>query len=319
MTDRLWPHERATSPPRIQLAVARPVGGHQPVRPLHCGFGLHSTSFGGIDSMESTRPIRALIRGLDALTVLNLRNGATVSEVAQEIRLPRTTTYRILETLSHAGFVYRDATDDRYRLTIMVRGLSDGYDDEAWVTQIARPYINELGKDIVWPVAIASLSGTSMMVRETTDHRSPLAVERYSAGFRVPLLTSSSGRVYLAFSPPTQRESLLEILARSNKDEDSLAKNRNELMKMLNDARMQGYATAVRPRRVSDEISMAVPIMIDDRVLSAVSIRFSGTAVPLKLAIERFLPKLRDTAQKIRQSFADQQRDPPHQHKVGNR
>lgn len=202
--------------------------------------------------MDSTRPIRALIRGLDALTVLNLRNGATVSEVAQEIRLPRTTTYRILETLSHAGFVYRDATDDRYRLTIMVRGLSDGYDDEAWITQIARPYINELGKDIVWPVAIASLSGTSMMVRETTDHRSPLAVERYSAGFRVPLLTSSSGRVYLAFSPPAQREALLEILGRSNREEDALAKNRPELMKMLNDARMQGFASAVRPRRVSD-------------------------------------------------------------------
>ena len=35
--------------------------------------------------MESTRPIRALIRGLDALTVLNLRNGATVSEVAQPL------------------------------------------------------------------------------------------------------------------------------------------------------------------------------------------------------------------------------------------
>lgn len=263
--------------------------------------------------MESTRPIRALIRGLDALTVLNLRNGATVSEVAQEIKLPRTTTYRILETLSHAGFVYRDATDDRYRLTIMVRGLSDGYDDEAWVTQIARPYIYELGKDIVWPVAIASLSGTSMMVRESTDHRSPLAVERFSAGFRIPLLTSSSGRVYLAFSSPTQRESLLEILARSSREEDKLARNRVEVMKLLNDARMQGYATAVRPRRVSDEISMAVPIMIDDRVLAAVTIRFSGSAVPLKLAVDRFLPKLRDTAQKIRQTFSDQQREPPQQ------
>jgi IclR family mhp operon transcriptional activator len=263
--------------------------------------------------MDSTRPIRALIRGLDALTVLNLKNGATVSEVAQEIRLPRTTTYRILETLSHAGFVYRDGADDRYRLTIMVRGLSDGYDDEAWVTQIARPYIHELGKEIVWPVAIASLSGSSMMVRESTDHRSPLAVERYSAGFRVPILTSSSGRVYLAFSSPTQRESLLDILARSNREEDELAKNRTEVMKLLNEARMQGYASAVRPRRVSDEISMAVPIMIDDRVLAAVMMRFSGTAVPLKLAVERFLPKLRDTAQKIRQTFAEQQRDPPRQ------
>ena len=262
--------------------------------------------------MESTRPIRALMRGLDALTVLNLRNGATVSEVAQEIRLPRTTTYRILETLSHAGFVYRDANDDRYRLTIMVRGLSDGYDDEAWVTQIARPYIHELGKDIVWPVAVASLSGTSMMVRESTDHRSPLAVERCPAGFRVPLLASSSGRVYLAFSAPTHRDSLLDILARSTREEDALARNRTELMKMLNDTRMQGYASAVRPRRVSDEISIAVPIMVDDRVLAAVTIRFSGTAVPLKLAVERFLPKLRDTAQKIRETFVEQQAEPPH-------
>jgi hypothetical protein len=64
---------------------------------------------------------------------------------------------------------------------------------------------------------------------------------------------------------------------------------------------------------VSDEISMAVPIMVDDRVLAAVAIRFSGTAVPLKLAVERFLPKLRETALKIRQTFAEQQRDPPHQ------
>jgi IclR family mhp operon transcriptional activator len=264
--------------------------------------------------MDSTRPIRALIRGLDALTVLNLRNGATVSEVAQEIKLPRTTTYRILETLSHAGYVYRDATDDRYRLTIMVRGLSDGFDDEAWVTQIARPYIYELGKDIVWPVAIASLSGTSMMVRESTDHRSPLAVERYSAGFRVPLLTSSSGRVYLAFSPGAQRESLLEILSRSNREEDKLAKNRAEVTKLLNDIRLQGYASAVRPRRVSDEISIAVPIMIDERVLAAVMTRFSGSAVPLKMAVERFLPKLRDAAQRIRQTFIEQQRDPPHHH-----
>ena len=212
--------------------------------------------------MESTRPIRALIRGLDALTVLNLKNGATVSEVAQEIRLPRTTTYRILETLSHAGYVYRDAIDDRYRLTIMVRGLSDGFDDEAWVTQIARPHINELGKEIIWPVAIASLSGTSMMIRETTDHRSPLAVERYSAGFRVPLLTSASGRVYLAFCSAAQRDALLDILARSTRENDKHAKHRTEVAQILSDARAQGYATAVRPRRVTDEITMAVPVLL---------------------------------------------------------
>lgn len=257
--------------------------------------------------MESTRPIRALMRGLDALAVLNLQNGATVSEVAAEIRLPRTTTYRILETLCTAGYVFRDPADDRYRLTIMVRGLADGFDDEAWVTQIAKGYIYELCRDIVWPVAIATLSGTTMMVRETTDHRSPLAVERYTAGFRVPILVSASGRSYLAFCPQQQRETILEILARSAKEEDKLARNRGELNRILAEVRTQGYATAVRARRVSDEVSLGVPIQLEDRVLACIAVRFSGTAVPLKTALDRFLPRLRDTAAKIRARFAEQQ------------
>jgi IclR family mhp operon transcriptional activator len=263
--------------------------------------------------MESTRPIRALIRGLDALTVLNLRNGATVSEIAQEIKLPRTTTYRILETLSHAGYVYRDANDDRYRLTIMVRGLSDGFDDEAWVTQIARPHIHQLCSEIVWPICIASLSGTSMLVRETTDHASPLAVERFSSGIRVPILITAVGRVYLAFCPQATREALLEILARSPLEVNKLARNPTELQKILSEARAQGYATAVHPGRISEQISIAAPIMIEDRVHAAIAVRFAATAVPLKLALERFLPKLRDTANKIRNTFIAEQRDPPHQ------
>lgn len=255
---------------------------------------------------ESTRPIRALLRGLDVLTILNLRNGATVSEVAGEIRLPRTTTYRILETLCSAGYVYRDVTDDRYRLTIMVRGLSDGFDDEAWISQIARPFIYELCREVVWPVAVSTLSGTSMMVRETTDHRTPLAVERYAAGFRVPLLASAASRVYLAFCPAGQRDALLEILARSDKEEDRPARNRQEISRLLGEVRSQGYATATRARRVSDEISMAVPIQVDERVLAAITVRFAATAVPLKQANERFLPRLRDAATRIRQQFVAQ-------------
>jgi IclR family mhp operon transcriptional activator len=246
--------------------------------------------------------------------MLNLRNGATVSEIAQQIRLPRTTTYRILETLTHAGYVYRDPADDRYRLTIMVHRLADGFDDDAWVTQIARPCLDELGQEVLWPVAVVSVSGTQMLVRETTDHRSPLAVERISAGMRLPILTTAAGRAYLAFCPAQERESLLEILRRSTHDADKLVHNRAELDKILDDTRARGYSSAVHPRRVSDEITMAVPVLLEDRVLATVVIRFAEKAVPFKIAVERFVPKLRDTAQRIRTTFAEQQRDPPFRH-----
>jgi IclR family mhp operon transcriptional activator len=255
---------------------------------------------------DSTRPIRALIRGLDALAVLNRRNGATVSEVAAEIRLPRTTTYRVLETLCTAGYVFRDSADDRYRLTILVRGLSDGFDDEAWISQVARPVLRDLGREIVWPVAISTLSGTSMMVRETTDHRSPLAVERYAAGFRVPLLTSAAGRAYLAWCPPEQRDALVDILSRSAREEDKLARNPAELARILNEAGGQGYAAAIRAKRVSDEISLAVPVRVDERVLACLTVRFSASAVPMKTALERFLPRLLAAAERIRSQFLEQ-------------
>ena len=255
--------------------------------------------------MDSTRPIRALIRGLEALAVLNRRNGATVSEVTSEIKLPRTTTYRILETLSEAGYVFRDPADDRYRLTLMVRSLADGFDDEAWITQIGRPCINDLCRDIVWPVTLLSPAGTSMMIRDTTDHASPLAVERYNAGFRVPLLMSASGRVYLAFCQPEHRDALLDILSRSTREEDKLARSRPEVEKILEETRELGYATAVRTRRVSEEVAMSVPVLIGDRVLATIAVRFAASAVPLRLAVERFIPKLLETANVIRQRFSD--------------
>jgi IclR family transcriptional regulator, mhp operon transcriptional activator len=258
--------------------------------------------------MESTRPIRALVRGLDALTVLNSRNGASVSEVAQEIRLPRTTVYRILETLCEAGFIFRDSLDDRYRLTVLVRGLSGGFDDAAWVTQIAKPHIDELCREIVWPISIATVSGMAMVMRETTDHSTPLATERYSAGFRAPLLATATGRVHLAFCPAPERESLLDALAKSNKEEDKLARGaRGEVQRLLSDIKTRGYANTSRVRRLVEEVSVAVPVLSHDRCLAVLTLRFVASTLPLNTALERFLPKLRQCAAKISHSFSEQQ------------
>lgn len=256
--------------------------------------------------MESTRPIRALIRGLDALTVLNTRDGATVSEIAQEIHLPRTTVYRILETLSAAGFVVRDDSDDRYRLTIMVRALSGGFEDDAWVAQIAKPLIEELGREIVWPVSISTLLGTSMIIREA--HASALAIERYPAGYRAPLLSTATGRVFLGFCSAPQRDALIDILARSGKEEDRLARApRTDLQRILAEVRSQGYAATSRIRRLVEEVSVSVPVLLDDRILACLTVRFAASSLPQKTGVERFLPKLKQCAARISQAFAEQQ------------
>jgi len=252
---------------------------------------------------ESTRPIRALNRGLDVLTELNRVERAAINTMASAVGLPRTTTFRILETLRLAGYVERDSHDDCYHPTIMVRALSDGFDDEALIAHIAKPLLATLGAQIVWPVAVAMPMGATMMIRETTDRESPLALEQYGAGVRVPMLASAAGRAYLAFCPAQQRDALLELLARSPLPEDRMARDRTEVERLLSETRNQGFGMAHRARRVSEEISLAVPVGPKDRILATVTVRYAATAVPLRTAVEQFLPKMREVAQKIEAQF----------------
>lgn len=256
---------------------------------------------------ESTRPIRALNRGLEVLTELNRLERAAINTLANAVGLPRTTTYRILETLRLGGYVERDAHDDCYRPTIRVRGLSDGFDDEAMIAHIAKPHLAALCAVIVWPIAIATPSGAAMRIRETTDQQSPLALEQYGAGVRVPMLTSAAGRAYLAYCTAPQRDALLEVLTRSSLPEDRLVRNRGEVERLLNETRSQGYGMAQRARRISEETSLAIPIRVNDCVLAVISVRYAATAVPLRTAVDQFLPKMRDVVAKIEAEFSAQQ------------
>jgi IclR family mhp operon transcriptional activator len=253
---------------------------------------------------DSTRPIRALNRGLEVLSALNRLERAAINTLANAVRLPRTTTYRILETLRLAGYVDRDPHDECYRPTIMVRALSDGFDDQAMVAHIAKPHLAALGAQIVWPVAVATPAGATMMIRETTDRQSPLALEQYRAGVRVPMLGSAAGRAYLAFCGGPERDALLELLSRSSLPEDRMARSRIEVERLLNETRTQGFGMAQRARRVSEETSLAIPVRAKQRILAAVTVRYAASAVPLRTAIEQFLPRMRDIAQKIEAEFA---------------
>jgi DNA-binding IclR family transcriptional regulator len=54
---------------------------------------------------------------------------------------------------------------------------------------------------------------------------------------------------------------------------------------------------------VSEETSLAIPVRAKDRVLATVSVRYAATAVPLRTAVEQFLPKMRDAVAKIEREF----------------
>ncbi|WP_083901101.1 helix-turn-helix domain-containing protein [Azospirillum sp. B4] len=253
--------------------------------------------------MEKIKPVRAMLRVLDVLQVLNSRNGVTVTDVASAIDLPRTTAYRVLETLCSAGYAVRDNSDDRYRLTVLVRCLSDGYDDEAWVTDVAQPIITQLGQKLIWPVSISTNQGNLMLVRHTTDKNSPLALERYNAGIRLPLLNSAAGRTYLAFSPPPQRAALLDIALGSDGEMDGAGRQRDLIDKILNYIAKSGYAISLRQYR--GESTAAVPIFSGTTLLGCVGMRFMDKALPEAMFQSKYLPALQAAAAEIGAAYQD--------------
>tara|TARA_B100000315_G_C14552221_1_gene576415 strand:+ start:393 stop:749 length:357 start_codon:yes stop_codon:yes gene_type:complete len=77
--------------------------------------------------------VRGLQRGLQVLRVLNEKNYASVLEINRATGLPRTTIYRLLDTLIDAGYVKFGNREEGYCLTVQVRTLSEGYTAEAWL------------------------------------------------------------------------------------------------------------------------------------------------------------------------------------------
>ena len=246
--------------------------------------------------MSKSAQIRALSRGLRILAFLNAHSNVTVAEIASATRIARTTIYRVLETLIAEDLVRRDEARNVYCVRIGVRSLSQGFDDEAWLTDVARPYLAALTRQVLWPVSLATPSGSSMLVRDTTDHMSPLAVKKYGPGARVPLLASAAGHAYLAFVSPTLRQTLVSVTLR---DETADGMNAAQLHVRLAQVHKLGYAVFHRPMRVTDRTTIAVPVMVHGRPLGALVVRFARSALRLELAVRKFRAPLIHAAQQI--------------------
>ncbi len=266
--------------------------------------------------MTVVKDIRALQRGLRVLEVLNQHNGSTLTEITRYTSLPKATTYRILENLIRMGYVMRDKADAKYRLCILVRRLSEGFDDTAWLTEIARPMIRELGREVVYPIAISTLYGTSMLARETTDRESALALDHYTSGTLLPMFSSASGKVYVSYCTDNEREILLDLCAKSEEPEHNFARDARFIDHLIQDVRDKGYALGLRQRTQAAQgksSALAVPIMSRGSLLASLALRYIDSAMTPEEAVARYLGPLQQYATKIGDAVAqyeDLQDDP---------
>ena len=258
-------------------------------------------------SMKGKSSVRALERGLDIIRLLNVHNGLTVTQVGELTELPRPTAFRLLRTLEGLDYLFRDTFDKKYRLTAHVRSLSNGYDEEEWLPKVSRPIMEELCRKILWPAALGTINGPSILIRDTTDELSPYSVRRHSSGFNIPLLSTASGRVFLAYAEQTLRTSLIETALRQ--DPKALTRGGanleifyNSLMQIKKD----GYCCMKIIEQ--NHNSLALPVVIHGKIFATLSVRFYISAMSLNQAVEKYHDTMRAAAKKIGYGIENWQR-----------
>jgi IclR family mhp operon transcriptional activator len=247
--------------------------------------------------MAASQNLSSLKRGLRALSLLNLRETLTASDLAAELRLPRTTARRVLDTLVEEGYAEKVAREHKYRLTPMVNVLSSGFSDESWIAHVAEPLLSRKTIEIGWPLVVATPSGDQMMVRVSTDRLTPLALDHFGVGFKTPMVHGTSGHVMLAFMSQQHRELTLQVIRSSSDPKQALAREDARIRSLLNVVRAQGYAHIIY--KEYPEASVGVPIFLNGVARACLLMGYVKAAIKPAQIVEKYVPQLKSLSELI--------------------
>ncbi len=208
-------------------------------------------------------------------------SGKGLTEIADEVDLPKSTVARLLNTLTSIGAVDRDEDDGTYRIGDMVRSLvSDGTTTADFV-QHARPYLRtlaqEFGEDA--GVSVPVRSGVHYVAQESADNS---ILVRDWTGTVAPYHLVPAGLAILAHSPVAVVQRVLAgplevATSHSVTDPDAIVSR-------MESVRRQGYAWA--HGELTEELhSVAAPVLGRTGIIGAIGIhgpayRFPGGRDP---------------------------------------
>ncbi|MCB5912426.1 IclR family transcriptional regulator [Streptomyces pinistramenti] len=162
--------------------------------------------------------------------------------ISRDVGLPRSTTYHLLDTLVHDGFVVHLAEERRYGLGVSAFELGSGYSRQAPFQRLARVPLAALVDRTGHSAHLAVLHGREVIyvIEERALGRPPLVTE---VGVRLPAHLTASGRAMLARLPRAQVRALFPdpsaFVERTGTGPGSLS----ALHHLLIAVRRRGYAT----------------------------------------------------------------------------
>lgn len=161
---------------------------------------------------EDRHFVTALARGLEVLACF--RSGTRVlsnQELAERCRLPKSTVSRLTMTLVRLGYLTHDEESGKYKIGMATLSLGVGMLAKLDIRQVARPYMQELADFSQAMVSLGVRDRLSMLYIENCRSQAALTLS-LDVGARIPIVTSSMGRGYLAIATAAERREIAERL-----------------------------------------------------------------------------------------------------------
>lgn len=209
--------------------------------------------------------IRAVGRALAVFDAYdNDHLSLSLQDIAERIKMPKTTTFRLVNTLERAGFLVR-MDNQQYCLSLKMARLGGLVRSTLSIREIARPIMQQVNEKTSETITLNAIVGNDRMVLEVVDTPAPL-MSMARPGQHMPLYVSASSRILLAYMEPAELE---RVLAANANDSDF---DRAALDLELAHFRQLGYAIS-RGQRVPGLTAIAVPIFdIHDQVRHCLSL-----------------------------------------------
>ena len=207
-----------------------------------------------------------------------------VTEIAKALEISKAVVHRILTSLRERNLVVVDAESRRYTLGPAVLQLAAAYRDRLDVRTLALETMQQLSAATNETATLSVRNGTTRLyVDQVTPPREVRMTVQLGQPF--PLHAGSSGKAFLAFLAPAERDAYLADHPLDAVTDQTIT-DRGVLEAELDRIREQGFAVSLGERQV-DAASVAAPVFDVDGVTAVISV-----CGPL----ERLRPVVQETA-----------------------
>ena len=237
--------------------------------------------------------VQSVERALDILEFLSRSEDELgVSEIGSATGLAAGTAHRLLGTLASRGYIHRNARTRRYGLGL--KSLTLAITTRERLAPLALPFLEKLAEVSRETANLAILEGNAMMYVEQVSPSSRMLRIFTEPGNRVPLHSSGTGKVLLAYQPPRLIEFIIGRAGLTRQTATTIT-DPGQLRSELRRIRHDGFAVDHEEQEEGVRC-LAAPVFGPDGEIFA-SISLSGPASRLgPKRTEELVPPLRRIA-----------------------